>query len=115
MPGSNPFEHAVARTGPAVQSTLIASSPAGSPNRLLGDKPYRIIACRSFGTIASVAITPSLVPTVQRELASGRSNLLHIHAPNPWGGMAALRSYMDTLAGMTWHSDIVGKPTVQAL
>ena len=95
---------------PAVQSTLVASSPVGRPNRVSGDEPYRIIACRSFGTIASVAITPSLVPTVQRELASGRSNLLHIHAPNPWGDLAALRSHMDTPVVMTWHSDIVGKP-----
>ncbi len=97
---------------PAVQSTLVASSPVGRPNRLPGDEPYRILACRSFGTIASVAITPSLVPTVQRELASGRSNLLHIHAPNPWGDLAALRSHMDTPIVMTWHSDIVGKPAL---
>lgn len=97
---------------PAVQSTLVASSPVGRPRRAPGDEPYRILACRSFGTIASVAITPSLVPTVQRELSSGRSNLLHIHAPNPWGDLAALRCHMDTPVVMTWHSDIVGKPAL---
>lgn len=97
---------------PAVKSTLVASAPLDGPARIADDVPYRILACRSYGMIASVAITPGLVPTVQRELASGRANLLHIHAPNPWGDLAALRSHMDTPVVMTWHSDIVGKPAL---
>ncbi len=87
------------------ECTLVAGqSPAEA-----GAAPhaYRVLTARSFGTFASVTLSPSVVTTALRELRSGRSNLLHIHAPNPWGDLAALACPRDIPVVMTWHSDIV--------
>lgn len=94
-------------------ATLVASAPIGSPASWQPPPaPYRIIACRSFTRLASVAISPGLLASIRQEFLSGRANLLHLHAPNPWGDLAALRSQADTPVVMTWHSDIVGRPAL---
>jgi rhamnosyl/mannosyltransferase len=62
---------------------------------------------RSFGQLASVTMSPSVLSHVRRELRSGRSNLLHVHAPNPWGDLATLACGREAPVVMTWHSDIV--------
>lgn len=90
---------------PQADCTLVAgASPAvdaGAP------RPYRVLAARAFGTLASVRLSPGVLSTVRHELRSGHSNLLHIHAPNPWGDLAALACPRDVPVVMTWHSDIV--------
>lgn len=94
-------------------ATLVASAPIGSPASWQPPPaPYRIIPCRSFTRLASVAISPGLLTSIRREFSSGRANLLHLHAPNPWGDLAALGSRADTPVVMTWHSDIVGRPAL---
>ncbi len=78
----------------------------------------RRIACSAAArtaALASVALSPSLRGVVRREFAAGRANLLHVHAPNPWGDLAALDSARDTPVVMTWHSDVVGKPALMTL
>ena len=98
-----------------VEGTLVASE-AATPSTVRRDPtPYRLLACQSYGTIASVAITPSLRGVVKAEFASGRANLLHLHAPNPWGDLAALDAKRDIPVVMTWHSDVVRKPALLAL
>ena len=52
-------------------------------------------------------VSPDLLPRVRAELRSGRCNLLHIHAPNPWGDFAALGAAADIPVVLTWHSDVV--------
>jgi rhamnosyl/mannosyltransferase len=100
---------------PDVEPTLVASE-AGTPSGLQRlPTPYRLLACRSFGTLASVPLSPGIRGTVRRELQSGRATLLHLHAPNPWGDFAALDAQRDTPVVMTWHSDVVGKPALMAL
>jgi glycosyltransferase involved in cell wall biosynthesis len=100
---------------PEVASTLVACEPvAPSPVRR-EPTPYRLITCKSYGTLASVALSPGLSRVVKREFAEGRANLLHVHAPNPWGDLAALDSARGTPVVMTWHSDVVRKPALMAL
>ncbi len=99
----------------SADATLVASDPPTPSPVQREATPYRILACPSYGTIASVALTPSLRGVVKREFTEGRSNLLHVHAPNPWGDLAALDSARDTPVVMTWHSDVVGKPALMAM
>jgi glycosyltransferase involved in cell wall biosynthesis len=91
---------------PEVQGTLVAGeSPAlrsGQP-----PLPYRVLTAHSFGRLASVTMSPGVLQDVRRELGSGRCNLLHVHAPNPWGDAAALLCGPNVPVVMTWHSDIV--------
>lgn len=48
-------------------------------------------------------------------MTSGRCNVLHIHAPNPWGDLAALMCPREVPIVMTWHSDIVRQRTAMLL
>lgn len=102
-------------TAADLDATLVASlpprqTPSTSDSR--PDVPYRIVACRTFGTLASVAVSPSLPAAVSRELRARPDGILHIHAPNPWGDLVALQAPSDTPVVMTWHSDIVGRPAL---
>ena len=98
-----------------VDATLVASEAARPSPVPREPTPYRLLACHSYGTVASVALSPSLRRVVKREFVEGRANLLHVHAPNPWGDLAALDSARDTPVIMTWHSDVVRKPALMAL
>ena len=90
---------------PEIEGTLVAGRlPSGAP---ADPHPYRVIEAASFGTFGSVPLSPSVVTHVRRELSSGRCNILHVHAPNPWGDLAALACGPQVPVVMTWHSDIV--------
>ncbi|HZY20334.1 MAG TPA: glycosyltransferase [Ramlibacter sp.] len=89
---------------PHAECTLVAG---GSTVAAAQPRPYRVCAARTFGTLASVTLSPSVVGMVRTELCSGRCNLLHVHAPNPWADLAALACSSDVPVVMTWHSDIV--------
>lgn len=69
--------------------------------------PYGVIPVRGYGTLASVTISPGVVTQVERLRRAGRVALLHVHAPNPWGDMAAVRTPASIPVVMSWHSDIV--------
>lgn len=91
---------------PEVDATLLAAeSPAGKGSH--GGLPYRLLTARAYGKFASVTLSPGVLFQARRELNSGRSNLLHIHAPNPWGDFAALACSGKVPVVMSWHSDIV--------
>lgn len=92
---------------PEVLATLLAgASPvAGAPSP--ADLPYRALVARSYGKLASATLSPGVLSMAGQELSSGRCNLLHIHAPNPWGDLAALACPRDVPVVMSWHSDIV--------
>jgi glycosyltransferase involved in cell wall biosynthesis len=90
---------------PEVEGTLVAGeSPAHAH---AAPAPYRVLRARSFGRFASVTLSPAVLQHVRRELQSGRCNLLHLHAPNPWGDVAGLLAPRHVPVVMTWHSDIV--------
>lgn len=92
---------------PQAQATLLAGeSPAAGAAAVAG-LPYRVLVARSYGKLASATLSPGVPWLARRELLSGRSNLLHVHAPNPWGDLAALLSPKRVPMVMTWHSDIV--------
>lgn len=94
-------------------ATLVATrgqeDPAAAP------LPYRVVPVRSVGTLASVRLSLGMVPAVMAGLGPGRSNLLHLHAPNPWGDLAALAARRDLPVVMSWHSDIVRQKRLMTL
>lgn len=99
----------------SVETTLVASD-SGTPSGLPREpSPYRLLTCKSYGTIASVALSPGLRGVINKEFKEGHVNLLHVHAPNPWGDLAALDARGDIPVVMTWHSDVVRKPALLAL
>jgi glycosyltransferase involved in cell wall biosynthesis len=90
---------------PEAQGTLVAGE---SPMATIGEPPpYRLLAARSYGRLASATLSPGVLWLARRELRAGRCNLLHVHAPNPWGDFAALAAPESVPVVMTWHSDIV--------
>jgi rhamnosyl/mannosyltransferase len=92
---------------PEVQGTLVAGdSLAPHQDRCVGF-PYKVLTAKSFGKFASATISPGVLALARNELKSFRSNLLHIHAPNPPGDIAALLTSKKIPVVMSWHSDIV--------
>jgi glycosyltransferase involved in cell wall biosynthesis len=91
---------------PEVRATLLAAeSPVGTVAQVR--LPYRVLTSRAYGKFASATLSPGVLPLARRELSSGRCNLLHIHAPNPWGDLVALSCARAVPVVMSWHSDIV--------
>ena len=91
---------------PEVQATLLAAeSPAGPASHV--GLPYRLLTARAYGKFASATLSPGVLSIARRELSSACCNLLHIHAPNPWGDFAALSCPAHVPVVMSWHSDIV--------
>jgi glycosyltransferase involved in cell wall biosynthesis len=91
---------------PEVKGTLLAgeSPQGGTPPAV----PYRVVTARSFGKlVANLPLSPDVVRRARQELESGRCNLLHQHAPNPWGDLSMLTCSRKVPVVMTWHSDIV--------
>ncbi len=92
---------------PTVQGTLIATGNPADASVRAAEFPYRVIAERAYGHFASVPLAPGIVGAARRELTSGRSNLLHLHAPNPLGDLTGLTSSGNVPVVMSWHSDVV--------
>ena len=92
---------------PTAQGTLIATGDPAAAAKRAAEFPYRVIAKRAYGYVASVPVAPGIVPAARRELASGRCNLLHLHAPNPLGDIAGLLCAAKVPVVMSWHSDVV--------
>jgi rhamnosyl/mannosyltransferase len=90
-----------------VDSALVVCTNRQDSDALTASQPYRVIACPFYGKVASAPIAPGILRAVRQELADGRSNLLHVHAPNPWADLAALGAGREVPVVMTWHSDIV--------
>jgi rhamnosyl/mannosyltransferase len=92
---------------PEVRATLLAGASPVAGAAALAELPYRTLVARSYGKLASATLSPGVLSMAGQELSSGRSNLLHIHAPNPWGDLAALACPREVPVVMSWHSDIV--------
>jgi glycosyltransferase involved in cell wall biosynthesis len=92
---------------PEVKCTLLAAqSPA--PIAANNDSfPFDVKTVPNYGKFASVFLSPGVLKAGHEELRSKRSNILHIHAPNPWGDFLALSTSKNIPVVMSWHSDIV--------
>lgn len=100
---------------PTVRGTLVACGDPADAARRAGQFPYRLIVERFYGRVASAPVAPGMLAAVRRELASGRCNLLHLHAPNPLGDLAGLLCAGKAPIVLTWHSDIVRQRSLMRL
>lgn len=92
---------------PEVNGTLVSCGNPQDAQTRRDEFPYRLIVERFYGRLASAPVAPGMVAAVRRELASGRCNLLHLHAPNPLGDVAGLLCACKAPVVMSWHSDVV--------
>ena len=93
---------------PEFNVTLAAAKSPGISELL----PYKVLEASSFGKFASATISPGILKIVKDEFISGRSNLLHIHSPNPWGDFAAISLPKNFPVVISWHSDIVRQKNI---
>lgn len=92
---------------PDVSSTLVAATT--DPSHPLRNQlaPYRVSAAHCYGAVASVPLAPGMYFNAARAVDRGEVDILHTHAPNPWGDLLAIRYRRSLPVVMTWHSDIV--------
>jgi glycosyltransferase involved in cell wall biosynthesis len=64
------------------------------------------VGVRRLARIATIAATP-LCPRMVREIREVPADLVHLHVPNPFAGMAFLASGHPAPLIVSWHSDIV--------
>jgi len=101
---------------PAFNCTLVAGkSSVTDLNRAQEQYPYNVIEASSFGKFASATLSPGVMSIAREELLSGKSNLLHIHSPNPWGDLTALLLPAHIPVVMSWHSDIIRQKNIMRL
>jgi glycosyltransferase involved in cell wall biosynthesis len=68
---------------------------------------YDICRAASYGTVASVALSPSM-PAIARKLhKQNKFDLVHLHFPDPLGQLTAMALPRTVRRVITWHSDIV--------
>ena len=87
---------------PVAPGTLVACGDPADAVRRAAEFPYRLIVERLYGRVASAPVAPGMLAAVRRELASGRGNLLHLHAPNPLGGLLWTRWALSEEGQRVW-------------
>lgn len=92
---------------PEVSCTLLAATEDAAHPLLGQSEPYRVLAARCYGSVASVPLAPAMYFMANKEIDGGRADILHLHPPNPWGDFLAIRNKKKLPTIMTWHSDII--------
>lgn len=93
---------------PEVQCTVLAAeSPLRTPKIQQACFPFQVKTVPCYGKLASVFLSPGVYTQGRALMQTQEHNILHIHAPNPWGDFLALRTSSHIPVVMSWHSDIV--------
>ena len=93
---------------PDILCTLVAAdSPIKGMSASIQNLPYKTLIAHSFGKFASATLSPGVINLALKNLRVGESNLLHLHAPNPWGDILSILVDKNIPVVMTWHSDII--------
>jgi len=103
----------LAATGEVEIVNLVSSdSPRSHEHTEYG---YRTVAVPCHGTVASVAISPSLPLVARRLHREHRFDVVHLHFPDPLGHLTALALPRSVRRVISWHSDIVRQRKALAL
>jgi rhamnosyl/mannosyltransferase len=76
---------------------------------------YRTVRAASHGTVASVALAPTLPLLARRLHRENPFNIVHLHFPDPLGQLAAMALPRSVKRVISWHSDIVKQRAALAL
>ena len=68
---------------------------------------YETVRVASIGSLASVALAPSMPVVARRLHRQHRFDLVHLHFPDPLGHLTALALPRTVRRVISWHSDIV--------
>ena len=68
---------------------------------------YHTVRVASYGSVASVALAPSLPRVARRLHAEHRFDIVHLHFPDPLGQLAAMSLPRSVKRVISWHSDII--------
>lgn len=76
---------------------------------------YRVYRAPSWGLLASVPISPSLVTMARRLWKENGYQIAHLHFPDPLSHLAALLLPADAKIVISWHSDIIRQRQLMTL
>ena len=68
---------------------------------------YETVRVASVGSLASVALAPSMPAVARRLHRQHEFNVVHLHFPDPLGHLTALALPRSVRRVISWHSDIV--------
>ena len=68
---------------------------------------YDTVRVASFGSLASVALAPSMPAVARRLHRQHQFDLVHLHFPDPLGQLTAMALPRTVRRVISWHSDIV--------
>lgn len=79
------------------------------------DRDYLTVRAASHGTLASVALAPSM-PALARALhREHRFDIVHLHFPDPLGQLVAMALPRSVRRVISWHSDVIKQRWALAL
>ena len=80
-------------------------------------RQYRYLTVRaaSHGTVASVAVAPSMPLIARRLHRKLRFDIVHLHFPDPLGQLTAMTLPRSVKRVISWHSDIIKQRTALAV
>jgi glycosyltransferase involved in cell wall biosynthesis len=95
----------LAATEGTVVINLVSSNSRHSEHHLRYG--YPTIAAASWGTLFSVALSPSLPALARKLQREARFDIVHLHFPDPLGHLTALCLPRAVKRVISWHSDII--------
>lgn len=95
----------LAATEGTVVINLVSSNSRHSEHHLRYG--YPTIAAASWGTLFSVALSPSLPALARKLQRETRFDIVHLHFPDPLGHLTALYLPRAVKRVISWHSDII--------
>jgi glycosyltransferase involved in cell wall biosynthesis len=95
----------LAATEGTVVINLVSSNSRHSEHHLRYG--YPTIAAASWGTLFSVALSPSLPALARKLQRETRFDIVHLHFPDPLGHLTALCLPRAVKRVISWHSDII--------
>ena len=100
------------RRGHAVHTLVAAASTSAQSSEMDGVVLRRLA---SLGSLRSMPILPSLLPSLREELRHFDPDLVHMHLPNPAPGLAWLWLRERRPLVLSYHSDIVRQRALRRL
>ncbi|MGZ9156282.1 MAG: glycosyltransferase [Candidatus Binatia bacterium] len=68
---------------------------------------YSTVRVASFGSLASVALAPSMPVVARRLHRQNKFDLVHLHFPDPLGQLTAMALPGSVRRVISWHSDVI--------
>ena len=98
--------------GVGVVNLVANDQPNSDEHRLYG---YRTVRVANHGSLASVAMAPSMPAVARRLHREYNFDVVHLHFPDPLGQLTAMSLPRRVRRVISWHSDIVKQKSALVL